>query len=48
MRNAYLSSVIPKGNGPLGRPKYRWKDNIKLILLLRGVETEDVDCIKLA
>jgi hypothetical protein len=32
-RNAYGVLVgKPEGNGPLGRPKYRWMDNIKMYL----------------
>jgi hypothetical protein len=30
-RNAYrILDGKPKGNGPLGRPKRRWEDNIKI------------------
>jgi hypothetical protein len=30
-RNAYRISVgKPEGKGPLGRPRYRWEDNIKM------------------
>jgi hypothetical protein len=32
-RNAYRVLMgKPEGNGPLGRPRRRWEDNIKLIL----------------
>jgi hypothetical protein len=30
-RDAYRDSVEkPEGKGPLGRPRYRWEDNIKM------------------
>jgi hypothetical protein len=33
MRNAYKISVgIPEGKIQLGRPRYRWEDNIKMNL----------------
>jgi hypothetical protein len=36
-RNAYRILVEkPEGKGPLGRPKYRWVDNIKMDLRERG------------
>jgi hypothetical protein len=36
----------PEGNRPLGRPRRRWEDNIKMYLTEIG--WEDVDCIHLA
>jgi hypothetical protein len=27
-RNAQVVVVNPEGNGPLGRPRHRWEDNI--------------------
>jgi hypothetical protein len=44
MRNAYTILVgKPEGKRPLGRPRHKWKDNIKM-------ETgwEGMDCIHLA
>jgi hypothetical protein len=33
MRNAYKILVVkPEEKRPLGRPRYRWKDNIKMYL----------------
>jgi hypothetical protein len=32
---ANFSAVKPKGNIPLGRPKRRWEDNNKLVLMER-------------
>jgi hypothetical protein len=33
MRNVYQTLVgKPEQKGPLGRPRYRWKDNIKMNL----------------
>jgi hypothetical protein len=29
-RNAYTILVRPEGKKPLGRPRYRWMDNIKV------------------
>jgi hypothetical protein len=31
-RNAYISVGKPNGNSPVGRPKRRWEDNIKINL----------------
>ena len=36
----------PEGKRPLGRPRLRWKDNIKLDL--QGVECTSMDWIELA
>jgi hypothetical protein len=36
----------PEGRKPLGGPRYRWNDNIKMILT--EVKWEDVDWIYLA
>ena len=36
----------PEGRRPLGRPRRRWKDNIKMDL--QKVECEDIDWIELA
>jgi hypothetical protein len=47
MRNAYTIFVGgPKGKRPLGRPRHRWKDNIRMDL--RKVEWEGVDWMQLA
>jgi hypothetical protein len=36
-RNAYrILAGKPEGNGPLGRPRCRWVDNIKMDLRERG------------
>jgi hypothetical protein len=46
-RNAYRSLVgKPGGRRPLGRPRCRWVDNIKMGLLEVGLG--DVDCIGMA
>jgi hypothetical protein len=45
-RNVYRSLVgKPEGKRPLGRPKLRWMDNIKIDLLEIGLNV--VDCIGL-
>jgi hypothetical protein len=45
MRNAYNILVgRPEANGPLGRPRRRWKDNI--FINFKGTGCEDVDCIQ--
>jgi hypothetical protein len=36
----------PEGKRPLGRPRHRWEDNIKMDL--RKVGCAGMDCIKLA
>jgi hypothetical protein len=36
----------PEGKRPLGRPRHRWEDNIKLDL--KELECEDMDWIELA
>ena len=33
----------PEGKNPLGRPRRRWKDNIKVHI--REVGRDDVDCM---
>jgi hypothetical protein len=46
-RNAYRLWVgKPEGKRPLGRPKYRWVDNIRMVLVVVG--WGDVDWIGLA
>jgi hypothetical protein len=46
-RNAYRILVgKPEGKGPLGRPRRRWVDNIKMHL--RQIGWDGVDCIELA
>jgi hypothetical protein len=46
-RNVYRLLVgKPKGRRPLGRPRHRWIDNIKIDLLEVGLN--DVDWIGLA
>jgi hypothetical protein len=46
-RNAYRILVgKPEGKRPLGRPRRRWVDNIKMDLKERG--WDGVDCIDLA
>jgi hypothetical protein len=46
-RNAYRILVEnPEGNRPLGRPRRRWVDNIKMDL--RDIGWDDVDWIALA
>jgi hypothetical protein len=47
MRNAYKILVgKPEGKSPLGRPRHRWEDNIKMDL--REIGWEDVDLMQLA
>jgi hypothetical protein len=47
VRGAYNIMVArPEGRRPLGRPRRRWEDNIKMDL--REIGFEDVDCIYLA
>jgi len=36
----------PEGKRPLGRPRHRWEDNIKMYL--QEVGCEGVDCFELA
>jgi hypothetical protein len=44
MRGAYnISAGRPEGKRPLGRPRRRWEDNIKMDL--REIGFGDVDCI---
>jgi hypothetical protein len=46
-RNAYRILVeMPEGKRPLGRPKRRWVDNIKMDL--RQIEWDGMDWINLA
>jgi hypothetical protein len=45
-RGAYRALVgKPEGRRPLGRPKLRWKDNIKIVL--REFGWSEIDCIDL-
>jgi hypothetical protein len=47
VRNAYSILVgRPEGRRPLGRPRHRWQDNIKMDL--KEIGFGDVDCIHLA
>jgi hypothetical protein len=47
MRNAYkILAEKPEGKRPLGRPRRRWEDNIKVDL--REIGIEGVDWIELA
>jgi len=47
MRNAFNILVRkPDGKGPLGRPRHRSENNIKMDL--RETVWEDVDCIHVA
>jgi hypothetical protein len=39
------NKVKPEGNRPLGRPKHRWEDNIKVDL--KDMECEGMDWIHL-
>jgi hypothetical protein len=42
MRNAYNISVgKPEGKRPLGRPRCRWEDNIRMDLMEIGCENVD-------
>jgi hypothetical protein len=46
-RNAYRILVRkPGGNRPLGRPRRRWVDNVKIDLI--EIEWDGVDCVDLA
>jgi hypothetical protein len=46
-RNAYRILVrTPEGETPLGRPRRRWVDNIKIDL--RETGWDEVDCIDMA
>jgi hypothetical protein len=46
-RNVYRILVgKPEGNRPLGRPRSRWVDNIKMVL--REIGWDDMDWIDLA
>jgi hypothetical protein len=39
VRNAYkILAAKPEGKGPLGRPRHRWKDNIKMYLKKGGLD----------
>jgi hypothetical protein len=41
-RNLYMMLVgKPEGKGPLGRPRRRWMDNIKMDLLEIGLSVVD-------
>jgi ribosome biogenesis protein Nip4 len=46
VRGAYILVGRPEGRRPLGRPRCRWEDNIKMDL--REVGFGDVDWIHLA
>jgi hypothetical protein len=47
MRIAYKIFVgKPEGNRPLGRPRHRWKDNIKMYL--RAIDWKGVNWIYVA
>jgi hypothetical protein len=46
VRGAYILLGKPKGRRPLGRPRHRWQDNIKMDL--REIRFGDVDWIYLA
>jgi len=47
MRNAYKILVgKPEGKRPLGRPRRRWEDNIRMDL--REIEWQGVDWMHLA
>lgn len=39
---------IPKGKRPVGRPKRRWVNRIKMNVIFKGIEHEYVDGIPLA
>jgi hypothetical protein len=41
MRNAYKIVGNPEGKGPLGRPRRRWEDDIKMDLNERWWESVD-------
>jgi hypothetical protein len=46
-RNQYRILVgKPEGNSPLGRPRRRWEDNIRMDLSEKG--WGDMDCIDVA
>jgi hypothetical protein len=46
-RNAYRILVgTPEGKRPLGRPRHRWMDNIKMDL--RGIRWDCIDWIDVA
>jgi hypothetical protein len=45
MRNAYILVGKLVGKKPVGRPRRRWGDNIKIDL--REIEWECVDCMHL-
>jgi hypothetical protein len=42
----YILGGKPEGNRPLGRPRHRWEENVKMGL--RKIGCEDVDWIHLA
>jgi hypothetical protein len=46
MRNVYMSVGKSEGKKPLGRPRRRWEDNIKMDL--REIGLEGVNWIRLA
>ena len=47
-RNAYIRSLVgkPESKRPLGRPRRKWEDNIKMDLREGGYDP--TDCITLA
>jgi hypothetical protein len=46
MKNAYRILVgKPERKRPLGRPKYRWEDDIRVDV--KEIEWEGVDCMQL-
>jgi hypothetical protein len=44
--HTYLGGGILEGNRPLGKPRRRWKDDIKMDL--RGIRWSDMDWLHLA
>jgi hypothetical protein len=47
IRNAYkILTGKPEGKRPVGRPRHRWEDNVKMDL--REIGLEDMDWIHLA
>jgi hypothetical protein len=46
VRAAYILAGRPEGRGPLGRPRRRWEDNIRMDL--REIGFGDADWIHLA
>jgi hypothetical protein len=46
LTDAYRILGKPEGNKPLGRPRHRWKENIKMDL--REIKWGGMGCIELA